>query len=112
MTVPIGAWLTVKELQFCEEATYGTLPASPTFTPVGYEPRVMFRFDPKMLAIPQPGNEDPETIQAGNSNEITWDVSYRMTDTTFAKYGVNAQGGGSGTIDKSQIGRASWRERV
>ena len=61
----------------------------------------MFRFDPKMLAIPQPGNEDPETIQAGNSNEITWDVTYRMTDTTFAKYGVNAQGGGSGTIDKS-----------
>ena len=101
MTVPIGAWLTLKELQFSEEAAYGALPASPTFTPVGYEPRVMFRFDPKMLAIPQPGNEDPETIQAGNSNEITWDVSYRMTDTTFAKYGVNAQGGGSGTIDKS-----------
>jgi len=61
----------------------------------------MFRFDPKMLAIPQPGNEDPETIQAGNSNEITWDVTYHMTDTTFAKYGVNPQGGGSGTIDKS-----------
>src|SRR5438132_5922566 len=61
----------------------------------------MFRFVPKMLAIPQPGNEDPETIQAGNSNEITWDLTYRMTDTTFAKYGVNAQGGGSGTIDKS-----------
>ena len=101
MTVPIGAWLTLKELQFCEETTYGTLPASPTFTPVGYEPRVMFRFDPKMLAIPQPGNEDPETIQAGNSNEITWDLTYRMTDTTFAKYGVNAQGGGSGSIDNS-----------
>jgi len=101
VTVPIGAWLTVKELQFCEETMYGTLPASPTFTPVGYEPRVMFRFDPKMLVIPQPGTEDPETIQAGNSNEITWDVTYRMTDTTFAKYGVNAQGGGSGTIDKS-----------
>src|SRR5256886_16139284 len=101
MTVPIGAWLTLKELQFCEEATYGILPASPTFTPVGYEPRAMFRFDPKMLAIPQPGNEDSETIQAGNSNEITWDVTYRMTDTTFAKYGVNAQGGGSETIDKS-----------
>src|SRR2546428_1142167 len=101
MTVPIGAWLTLKELQFCEETTYGTLPASPTFTPVGYEPRVVFRFDPKMLAIPQPGNEDPETIQAGNSNEITWDITYRMTDTTFAKYGVNPQGGGYGTIDKS-----------
>src|SRR5438128_7783451 len=54
-----------------------------------------------MLAIPQPGNEDPETIQAGNSNEITWDLTYRMTDTTFAKYGVNAQGGGSGSIDNS-----------
>src|SRR5438132_5214522 len=61
----------------------------------------MFRFDPKILAIPQPGTEDPQTIRAGNSNEITWDVSYRMTDTTFVKYGVNAQGGGSGTIDKS-----------
>ncbi len=101
MTVPIGAWLTRKELQFCEETTYGTLPASPNFTPIGYEPRLMFRLDPKMLVIPQPGNEDPETIQAGNSNEITWDITYRMTDTIFAKYGVNAQGGGSGTIDKS-----------
>jgi len=101
VTVPIGAWLTLKELQFCEETTYGTLPASPNFTPIGYEPRLMFRLDPKMLVIPQPGNEDPETIQAGNSNEITWDITYRMTDTIFAKYGVNAQGGGSGTIDKS-----------
>ena len=101
MTVPIGAWLTLKELQFCEETTYGTLPAGPAFKPIGYEPRAMFRFDPKMLVIPQPGNEDPETIQASNSNEITWDVTYRMTDTTFAKYGVNPQGGGSGTIDKS-----------
>src|SRR5207253_9472896 len=78
-----------------------TLPTSPAFLPIGYEPRVMFRFDPKMLVIPQPGNEDPESIQAGNSNEITWDVTYRITDTTFAKYGVNAQGGGSGSIDKS-----------
>lgn len=41
------------------------------------------------------------TIQGGAANEITWDVTYRMTDSTFAKYGVNAQGGGSGTIDKS-----------
>jgi hypothetical protein len=101
MTVPIGAWLIVKELQFSEETTYGTLPPSAVFTPVGYEPRVMFRLDPKMLVIPQPGSEDPETIQSGAPNEVTWDVTYRMTDTTFAKYGVNAQGGGSGSIDKS-----------
>jgi hypothetical protein len=101
VTVPIGAWLTLKELQFSEETTYGTLATSPAFTPVGYEPRVMFRFDPKMLVLPQPGSEDPETIQGGAANEITWDVTYRMTDTLFARYGVNAQGGGSGTIDKS-----------
>jgi hypothetical protein len=61
----------------------------------------MFRFDPKMLVVPQPGSEDPMTIQGGAANEITWDVTYRMTDTKFAKYGVNAQGGGTGTIDKS-----------
>ena len=93
--------MTLKELQFSEETTYGTLPPSPIFTPVGYEPRIMFRFDPRMLVVPQPGSEDPETIQGGAANEIIWDVTYRMTDSTFAKYGVNAQGGGSGTIDKS-----------
>jgi hypothetical protein len=98
---PIGAWLTLKELQFCEETTYGVLPASPVFTPVGYEPRVMFREDPKMLPVPQPGSEDVETIQQGGVREITWDIIYRPTDTKFAKYGVNAQGGGSGSIDKS-----------
>src|SRR5260370_8214465 len=93
--------MTLKELQFSEETTYGTLPPSPIFTPVGYEPRIMFRVDPRMLVGPQPGSEDPETIQGGAANEITWDVTYRMTDTLFARYGVNAQGGGSGTIDKS-----------
>jgi hypothetical protein len=101
VTVPIGAWLTLKELQFSEETTYGALPSSPVFTPVGYEPRIMFRFDPRMLVVPQPGSEDPMTIQGGAANDITWDVTYRMTDSGFAKYGVNAQGSGSGTIDKS-----------
>jgi hypothetical protein len=101
VTIPIGAWLTLKELQFAEETTYGTLPANPVFSPVGYEPRVMFRIDPKMLVIPQPGSEDPMSIQGGAASEITWDITYRMTDSTFAKYGVNPQGGGSGSIDKS-----------
>jgi hypothetical protein len=101
VTVPIGAWLTLKEFQFCEETSYGILPASPAFTPIGYEPRIMFRFDPRMLPVPQPGSEDPMTIQGGAANDITWDVTYRMTDSSFARYGINAQGGGSGTIDKS-----------
>lgn len=101
VTVPFGAWLIVKELQFCEESSYGILPASPVFTPVGYEPRIMFRFDPRMVPVPQPGSEDIMTIQGGAANEITWDVTYRMTDSIFARYGVNAQGGGAGTIDKS-----------
>ncbi len=101
MTVPIGAWLTVKELQFCEETSYGTLPESPVFTPIGYEPRVRFRVDPKMLPVYSPGAENTETIQAGSATEIIWDLTYRPTDTTFVKYGVNPQGSGSGSIDKS-----------
>ena len=100
-TVPIGAWMTVKELQYAEESSYGVLPGSPVFNSVGYEPRVMFRVDPKMLPIYQPGTEDTETIQSAAAREITWDIVYRPTDTGFAKYGVNSQGGGSGTIDKS-----------
>src|SRR5437773_7001858 len=100
-TVPIGAWMTVKELQYAEESSYGVLPGSPVFNSVGYEPRVMFRVEPKMLPIYQPGTEDTETIQSAAAREITWDIVYRPTDTGFAKYGVNSQGGGSGTIDKS-----------
>src|SRR6266487_1938796 len=100
-TVPIGAWMTVKELQYAEESSYGVLPGSPVFNCVGYEPRVMFRVDPKMLPIYQPGTEDTETIQSAAAREITWDIVYRPIDTGFAKYGVNSQGGGSGTIDKS-----------
>ena len=91
----------MKELQFCEETSYGILPANPTFTAVGYEPRIIFRSDPKMLVVPQPNSENPQTIQPAATTEVSWEVLYRPTDMKFAKYGVNGQGGGSGTIDKS-----------
>lgn len=98
---PIGAWLTVKELQYCEESSYGVLPTNPSFTPVGYEPRVIFRSDPKMQVIPQPGSENAQSIQPAGATEVSWELVYRPTDSKFAKYGINTQGGGSGTIDKS-----------
>ncbi len=101
MSVPIGAWLTVKELQFCEETSFGVLPNSPSFTPVGYEPRVKFNIDPGMVAIPKPGSEDVQTVQAGAVRENTWEVVYQPTDLTFAKYGANSQSLGPGSIDKS-----------
>jgi len=93
--------MTVKEIQYAEETIYGVTPANATFKTLGYEPKVMFSFDPREITIPQPDSEDRQTIQRGDASDITWDVVYKPTDTSFAKYGVNSQGGGSGTIDKS-----------
>ncbi len=54
-----------------------------------------------MVPIPKPGSEDVQTVQAGAARENTWEVVYQPTDLTFAKYGVNSQNLGPGSIDKS-----------
>ncbi len=61
-------------------------------------------FDPKAdlqsIMVPQVGTEDLKYILKG-AEVYTFDMEYGLQTSTFAKYGISSQGGGTGTIDKS-----------
>ncbi len=94
----------VKPLQYVEEGTtaalYGTTPTSPTLTAAGINVEVTF--DPSTVS---------ETIRALGSEDVSDAVktqeAYAFTlrsnilNTNLAKYGTEAVGGGSGSIDAS-----------
>jgi hypothetical protein len=61
-------------------------------------------FDPKAdmqsIMVPQVGTEDIKYILKG-AELYTMDIEFGLQTSTFAKYGIASQGGGTGTIDKS-----------
>jgi hypothetical protein len=101
MSSAIGGWLVPKKLEYVEENSYGITPASPSYSQIGYNALVNINAPTNLTPLLQPGSEDPQVLQERRIDEYNIDVQYRPYDTVFAKYGVNAQGGGSGTIDKS-----------
>jgi len=98
---PVGSWLVSKKLQYVEEASYGVLPSSPSYTPIAYESQVLISAPTRLAPLYQPNSEDPQVLVEQGMDLYTIDMSYRPYDTVFAQYGFNAQGGGSGTIDAS-----------
>src|SRR3989304_6449310 len=58
------------------------------------------RADMQSLMVPQVGTEDLKYILKG-AEAYTIELEYALQHPSFAKYSVNAQGGGAGTIDKS-----------
>ncbi len=98
--VPSGGWFVVKNPQYVEESTYGTFPSNPAMNWVG----AVDNFDPKAdmqsIMVPQVGTEDLKYILRG-TEVYTFDMEYGLQTSTFAKYGISSQGGGTGTIDKS-----------
>jgi hypothetical protein len=97
---PSGGWFVVKNPQYVEELTYGTFPTNPTMNWIG----AVDNFDPKAdmqsIMVPQVGTEDLKYILKG-AEVYTLDLEFGLQTSTFAKYGISSQGGGTGTIDKS-----------
>jgi len=100
-TIPIGGWLVSKKLQMVEETSFGVTPSSPSYSQIGYDVPVQISAPTNLSPVLQPGSEDPQVLQERRIDEYAIDLQYHPFDTPFAKYGFNAQGGGSGTIDKS-----------
>ena len=100
-TTPIGGWLVSKKLQYAEEPSFGVPVSVPIYSQIGYDVPVQISAPSNLSPVLQPGSEDPQVLQERRIDEYAIDLQYHPFDTTFAKYGFNAQGGGSGTIDKS-----------
>lgn len=101
MSVPIGGWYVSKKLQFDEEDSFGVTPSNPSYSQIGYNSLVNISAPTQLTPVLQPGSEDPQLLLERGMDLYNIDINYRPFDTTFAKYGFNAQGGGTGTIDKS-----------
>src|SRR5438128_1751182 len=100
-SIPIGGWLVSKKLTFAEEASFGVQAANPAYSQIGYDSLVNISAPTNLSPLLQPGSEDPQVLAERGMDLYNIDLNYRPFDTLFAKYGFNAQGGGSGTIDKS-----------
>jgi len=100
MPDPTGGWLVVKHPQYVEETTYGVAPTNPAWLWTG----VVEAFDPQpdmaTILARQLASEDIRYQMKGPETH-TLLIEYIPQNVTLAKYGVNAAGGGVGTIDKS-----------
>jgi hypothetical protein len=98
--IPSGGWSVLKNPQWVEESVYGTFPTNPAMNWIG----AVDSFDPKAdmqsIMVPQVGTEDLKYILKG-AEVYTMDIEFGLQTSTFAKYGIAGQGGGTGTIDKS-----------
>ena len=99
--IPSGGWLIVKNPQYVEEATYGSIPtASPTLLWIGSVDNVEPIADIGYQEIRKVGSEDPYAALKGKELD-TLKLSFGVQSSTFLKYAITAQGGGAGTIDAS-----------
>jgi hypothetical protein len=95
----------VKELQSIAEgigyATYGITPATPTFVGVGRNPSITLRGIPDIEDVFKLGTEDrTDVVKVGESALLTYKTN--IVDSVHAKWGINAIGGGAGSIDQSR----------
>lgn len=86
--------------QYAEEATFGTFPTNPSMLWIGADMQYQDSADIGALKFRNLGSEDLKYVLKGADNyDLTLD--YAIQTSTFLKYLVNSQGGGSGSIDKS-----------
>src|SRR5579875_2197978 len=86
--------------QYVEESTFGVLPANPAMQWIGTDMQYSDSADLGSILIRNIGFEDLRTVVKGADNYEV-DLDYALQTSAFLKYLVNAQGGGSGSIDKS-----------
>lgn len=98
----------VKPLQYVSEgntistpANYGTTPtSSPTFIIPGHTVDLNPQCDVRDLDVDVLGSED--VVDAVKSEELfAFQCRYEMINTTLPAFGINASGGGIGSIDES-----------
>lgn len=99
--VPTGHWTQSKKLQYVEEASYGTTPtASPVFTSAGEIESVTENTEIALKRYRGLGQEDVyEFLKNGILH--SFEVVYQPISSALIRYGAQAQGGGTGTIDRS-----------
>lgn len=97
--VPTGEYYIRKILQYAEETTFATTPASPTFLPAGVVSDVTSTTTIPETVYRQLGSRDPyKDVKFGEAYELQ--AKYMPVDSTMMKYGVNLAAG-TGTVGKS-----------
>lgn len=97
--VPTGEYYVRKILQYVEETTFATTPASPTFLAAGVVADVTTNVTIPETVYRQLGSRDPyRDVKFGEAYEVQ--CKYMPVDSTMMKYGVNVAAG-TGTVGKS-----------
>lgn len=100
MSVPSGGWFVTKHPQYVEEDSFGVFPTNPDLSWIGPSESWDPRSDIPPYEVRYLGSEDPYALLRGIENyEFT--LEHFLQASTWAKYAINPQGGGSGSIDKS-----------
>lgn len=94
------AGLVVKNLEYVEETTYRTFPANPTMLFLAQSAKWTPSEEMMNNLFRRLGSEDAfKNIQGKQVYKST--LEFDVANSTLLKYGINAQGGGAGSIDKS-----------
>ncbi len=97
---PTLGLLNAYSAEYVEEATFGTFPTNPTMNWIGTDMQYSDSADMGAITYRNLGSEDLKGVLKG-ADDYEVDLDYAIQTSTFLKYLVNSQGGGSGTIDKS-----------
>lgn len=92
--------LAAHSAEYVEEALYGVFPSNPAMLWIGTDMEYSDSADMGNILVRNIGKEDLYAVTLG-AQKYELDLQYANQTSTFAKYLVNSQGGGSGTIDKS-----------
>src|SRR6266487_307159 len=96
---PTGEWYIRKILQYVEETTFGTTPASPTFAQAGVVTDITNNTTIPETLYRQMGSRDPyKDVKFGEAYEFQ--LKFMPVDAVMMKYGVNLAAG-TGTVGKS-----------
>ena len=96
------AGLVVKNLEYVEEGatTYRTFPTNPTMIFLAQTAKWSPSQEMMNELFRRLGSEDGfKVVQGKHAYKST--IEFEVANSTFLKYGISAQGGGAGTIDRS-----------
>lgn len=99
MSQPTTGAQVVKNLEYVEEATYGTTPTNPAMIFLAESAVWSPGINMTLEEFARLGSEDPYKILTGRE-EYQSTLTLGISNSTFIKYGINARVG-AGTIDKA-----------
>ena len=100
VTPATGGYNTVKPPQYVEEYTFTSTPSGASMSWIGVIDNFSPSADVSAIQFRKVGSEDLTDIRKG-TEVFTAALDYAPQNSNFLDYGLQAQGGGSGTIDKS-----------